>query len=63
MISLIQGRTGSLYNMICRQFCINEMTLDTNHSCQNNLSESLLLGMHLESVQVFCTYNELLIND
>lgn len=30
MISLIQGRTVSLYNMICRQFCINEMTLDPN---------------------------------
>lgn len=63
MISLTQGRTASLYNMICRQFCINEMTSDPNQSCQNNLSEFLLLWMHLKSVQVFCTYNELLIND
>lgn len=39
------------------------MTLDPPHSCQNNLSEALLLGMHLKSIQVICIYSYTFIND
>lgn len=63
MFSLIQGRTVPLYNMFRWQFCVNEMTLDPPHSCQNNLSEALLLGMHLKSIQVICIYSYTFIND